>query len=176
MSWKKDGWVVVKNFLTEKELDDIYKKCKDEVDKYPKDADIDEQCPLSPSFYNSKYMEKLLIDSLPNISKHIELDLFKTYSFWRWYKYGETLLSHTDRKACEISGTIFIGGDPWDICIRSYDGTEHNVSQEPGDALIYRGCDLVHWRDEFKGNDHAQIFIHYVDQHGLNSALKNDKK
>ena len=88
---------------------------------------------------------------------------------------GETLLAHRDRPACEISSTIFVGGDPWEIHINSYDGSSHVVQQEPGDALIYRGCDLIHWREEFEGKEHAQVFIHYVDQDGPNKEHKDDK-
>jgi hypothetical protein len=27
--------------------------------------------------------------------------------------------------------------------------------------LIYRGCDLQHWRDPFKGKICGQVFFHY---------------
>ena len=27
--------------------------------------------------------------------------------------------------------------------------------------LIYSGCDLEHWREEFQGNDCGQVFLHY---------------
>ena len=27
--------------------------------------------------------------------------------------------------------------------------------------LIYSGCDLEHWREEFKGDDCGQVFLHY---------------
>ena len=27
--------------------------------------------------------------------------------------------------------------------------------------LIYSGCDLEHWREEFKGTDCGQVFLHY---------------
>jgi hypothetical protein len=27
--------------------------------------------------------------------------------------------------------------------------------------LIYSGCDLEHWREEFKGKDCGQVFLHY---------------
>ena len=27
--------------------------------------------------------------------------------------------------------------------------------------LIYKGCDLEHWREPFKGKDCAQVFLHY---------------
>ena len=172
MSFKEDGWVVVKGFLSKDELKQMYKDCKKE-DKTSKE--LDGQCPLSPSFYNSKFVKVFLKNSLHSMEKHTKLKLFTTYSFWRWYLTGELLLFHSDRQACEISATIFIGGDPWEIHIRSYDGTSHVVKQELGDALIYRGHDLKHWREEFEGEHHAQIFLHYVDQDGPYTEHKGDK-
>ena len=35
------------------------------------------------------------------------------------------------------------------------------VDLEPGDMLIYSGCDLEHWREEFKGKNCGQVFLHY---------------
>ena len=37
------------------------------------------------------------------------------------------------------------------------------VELEPGDILIYSGYDLEHWREEFKGKDCGQVFLHYND-------------
>ena len=108
------------------------------------------------------------------MEKITNLKLFKAYVFWRMYQEGESLLPHLDREACEVSATICIGGDPWDLWIKSYDGSSHKITQDPGDALIYRGCDLIHWREEFEGREHAQVFIHYVDQDGPNKKHKDD--
>ncbi len=174
MSWKKDGWIIVKNFLPKTYLEPTYSKCVQEVANLSTNWERDKQCPSSPSFYNKDYMDEILRNFLSSMEKHTKLKLFKTYAYWRWYMEGETLLYHTDRPACEISATIFLGGDPWDIWIRSYDGSSHKVTQEIGDALIYRGCDLRHWREEFEGDKHAQVFIHYVDQDGPKKEHKDD--
>ncbi len=37
--------------------------------------------------------------------------------------------------------------------------------------LVYRGCDLEHWRNAFKGKECAQLFLHYN-----NVKTKNSKK
>jgi hypothetical protein len=29
--------------------------------------------------------------------------------------------------------------------------------------LVYMGCDLEHWREEFEGKDCGQVFLHYND-------------
>jgi hypothetical protein len=63
-----------------------------------------------------------------------------------------------------------LGGDPWSIFINSIesDNTKKviKVNLEPGDMLVYSGCDLEHWRDKFKGNICAQVFLHYNHKNG----------
>ena len=38
-------------------------------------------------------------------------------------------------------------------------GTKVNL--KPGDMLLYRGVDLEHWREPFKGKLCGQVFFHY---------------
>jgi hypothetical protein len=38
--------------------------------------------------------------------------------------------------------------------------------------LIYSGCDLEHWREEFKGEHCAQVFLHY-NKKGSKMAKEN---
>ena len=47
------------------------------------------------------------------------------------------------------------------------------VKLEPGDMLIYSGCDLEHWREEFKGKDCGQVFLHY-NKANSKSAKENE--
>ena len=37
------------------------------------------------------------------------------------------------------------------------------VLLSPGDMLIYRGCEMEHWREAFEGETCAQVFLHYND-------------
>ena len=79
---------------------------------------------------------------------------------------GDVLDRHKDRFSCEISTTMNIGGDPWPIYLepsgdRNKKGIKVNL--DPGDMLIYRGCELEHWREEFKGKECVQVFLHYND-------------
>ena len=71
---------------------------------------------------------------------------------------------HKDRYSCEISTTLNLGGDDWPIYLdptgkKGQAGIKVNLN--PGDMLIYSGCDLEHWREEFKGKDCGQVFLHY---------------
>ncbi len=48
---------------------------------------------------------------------------------------------------------------------------------EIGDAVMYRGCDIYHWREPYKeGKWQAQVFLHYVDQNGPHAEWKYDKR
>tara|TARA_B100000035_G_scaffold16896_1_gene13609 strand:- start:59 stop:319 length:261 start_codon:yes stop_codon:yes gene_type:complete len=59
-----------------------------------------------------------------------------------------------------------LGGDPWPIYLEP-SGKEGmkgvKVDLNPGDMLIYRGCELEHWRKKFKGTECVQVFLHYND-------------
>ena len=54
------------------------------------------------------------------------------------------------------------------------DGNEINLN--PGDAAIYLGCEVEHYRDVFKGDWCTQFFIHYVDKEGKNKSFEKDKR
>ena len=78
-----------------------------------------------------------------------------------------------DRESCEISATISIGSDgtKWPIYM---DGTPCFL--EHGDAAIYFGCEVMHWREDFTGDWYAQAFIHYVQKDGPFKEFSRDKR
>ena len=113
--------------------------------------------------YGDLMSESLLLGLRESIGTHLGLELVPTYGYFRIYTEGNDLKKHIDRDACEISMTICVGceGESWPIFI---DGTP--VYQEPGDLIIYRGCEVEHWREAFEGTRHAQMFLHYNDKNG----------
>ena len=40
--------------------------------------------------------------------------------------------------------------------------------------LIYSGCDLEHWREEFKGKNCGQVFLHYNNIDNMKEDNKFD--
>jgi hypothetical protein len=49
---------------------------------------------------------------------------------------------------------------------------------EKGDAVIYRGCEIEHWRPVFNEESpswHHQAFIHYIDLNGPYKDYEEDK-
>ena len=126
----------------------------------------DEQIPETYSHYGDVAMETLLEKVKPLMEKETGLKLNETYSYARIYKKGDILHRHKDRYSCEISTTLNLGGDEWPIHLEpsGEEGKEGvEVTMQPGDMLVYKGCDLEHWREAFKGENCGQVFLHYND-------------
>jgi len=127
----------------------------------------DEQVPNTYSHYADMVMETLLVSLVPRMEKETGLKVSPTYSYARIYKNGDILHRHSDRFSCEISTTLNLGGDPWPIYLepsgkKGMAGIKINL--DPGDMLIYRGCELEHWREAFEGKNCGQVFLHYNNQ------------
>ncbi len=136
----------------------------------------DPQAPNTYSVYGDILMETLLQKVKPIMEKETSVKLVETYSYARIYKKGDILHRHKDRFSCEISTTLNLGGDPWPIFINP-NKKEGHISVEknsvpsisksvkiflnPGDMLVYKGNILEHWREEFKGENCGQVFLHY---------------
>ena len=142
----------------------------------------DKQVPNTYSHYADHVMETLMMKVLPIMQQKTGLELLPTYSYARIYKKGDILRRHKDRPSCEISTTLNLGGDNWDIFLDPT-GTNNvidedknihkpnapkgiKISLKPGDMLIYSGCELEHWREPFQGNLCGQVFLHYNHANG----------
>ena len=126
----------------------------------------DEQIPDTYSHYADIAMETLLENLKPLMEKESGLKLNETYSYARIYKKGDVLERHKDRYSCEVSTTLNIWGDEWPIYLEpsgeeGKEGTKIILNQ--GDMLIYKGCDVEHWREAFEGENCGQVFLHYND-------------
>jgi len=116
------------------------------------------------SHYADIVMETLLEKIKPKIEKQVQFKLTPTYSYARIYKKGDMLPRHKDRSNCEVSGTLFLGGDKWDIYLdpSGKSGKKgKKVKLDQGDILLYAGCEVEHWREPFKGENCCQVFLHY---------------
>ncbi len=116
------------------------------------------------SHYSDLVFETLLETMLPKMMEVTELSLVPTYSYARMYKKGDELIRHIDRASCEVSCTVFLGGEEWPIYLDptgEFGRKGNKVNLKAGDMLVYRGCDLEHWREPFKGQNCAQVFLHY---------------
>ena len=125
------------------------------------------------------------------IEESIGSELYKTYYYDRFYYPGHDLKIHLDRPACEISITVQIGTnlkDKFPIYIKGVDGNVSGVDLEPGDGMIYKGCERPHWRLSMPGVKrnkirklfgmkelyYHQVFFHYVLANGHRSHFADD--
>tara|TARA_Y100000114_G_scaffold76909_1_gene70619 strand:+ start:557 stop:1174 length:618 start_codon:yes stop_codon:yes gene_type:complete len=132
----------------------------------------DDQIPNTYSHYADVAMETLLLALLPKMEKESGYSLVPTYSYTRIYKNGDELKRHRDRDSCEISTTIHLGGDEWPIYLEpsgKLGMKGKKVDLQPGDMLMYKGCELEHWREPFTGEACAQVFLHYNRREFKNS-------
>ena len=126
----------------------------------------DEQIPETYSHYADVAMETLLEKLKPLMEKESGLKLNETYSYARIYKKGDELKRHKDRYSCEVSTTLNLGGDEWPIYLEPSGEEEKEgikVILNQGDMLVYKGCDVEHWREAFEGENCGQVFLHYND-------------
>jgi hypothetical protein len=193
--FQKNRYVVIRKFLDANMAGLLYRYAttkvramdfKSQYDKASYNADWDgafgdEQAPISYGCYGDAMMDTLLTASHEIMQQYTGLELSPNYSYWRYYQHGEVLKRHSDRDSCEISTTLCLGYNVsnlseeekktynWPMFIESAAHPEVDgvpVNMEPGDMIIYRGCELDHWREAFKGLNHAQVFLHYNDLAG----------
>jgi len=134
----------------------------------------DTQCPKSLAAYGDPAFDTLLADLAPAFSNIAGEPLLPTYSYHRLYKKGDVLEIHRDRPSCEISCTVSIGVDDTGVISPLY--VNHNEPRDmndgkpnvinPGDGILYRGCDLYHWRKPYENEWFVQAFFHYVRENG----------
>lgn len=156
----------------------------------------DDQCPKSEAVHGHPVFDSLLEQLLPSMETLTGKRLHPTYAYARMYSPGEILNVHTDRPACQYSMTLTLGfeGNPWPIFMAKVGDEDSGVPMQtaagetvyavdpacikaqPGDAVVYRGCDMLHWRNTFTGQWQAQVFLHYVDADGPYAEWKYDKR
>lgn len=138
--------------------------------------------PNNPSQY-ARYadplMEVILIDSREAVEAIVGKELLPTYSYSRVYVEGDDLRRHVDRPSCEYSVTVNVAcdGDPWPIWMQCGDDEPTKVILNPGDAVVYKGRDVHHWRNKMiHTRVNAQFMLHYVAKDGPFTEYHWDKR
>lgn len=176
--FKNNGYCIVKNVISDELRDFVTQYALfDEMQDFNPDP---EQVPGAHSKYANPAMETMLLHLHNTMEENTGLKLFPTYSFYRVYRPGDDLKIHKDRPSCEISSTMCFNYNyddtkyTWPIFMNG-----HRAELKPGDMVIYRGCDLDHWREKFNYDEdvwHVQGFFHYVDVNGPYANFKFDKR
>ena len=164
---------LVKNFLSKDEISLLGHYCEIKHITNIDSFDFNQSNVCDTHFYGDPVMDSLMLKYKNKISLETNKKVLPTYAFWRMYTHGAILEKHTDRPSCEISVTVCISNDKteWPIFIEN-----NKIILEPGDGVIYSGCEVEHWREEFEGDFQAQVFLHYVDEEGPHKEHYMDKR
>ena len=97
-----------------------------------------------------------------------------SYVYSATYVEDAVLEAHTDRPQCEFTMSMQIGyepmlktgeSSPWALCLDDSQGNRVETFLANGDAMIYKGCELVHYRDAlFKNHQSTSVFFHFVPE------------
>lgn len=169
-----DSFKIIKNFISVDRCNQMVAKLDD---FYAKGLHLspDTQCTISPAFYGIFNDES--VEFLPEIEKITGKKLYPTYTYSRIYQRNEILLPHTDREECEYSFSLALkyDNDVWPFFMQTKSSTEI-LMLEPGDIVIYKGTENLHWRMRLEDQFCYQAFFHYVDQQGYYKHRKYDGK
>jgi hypothetical protein len=171
----QNNYLHVPSFVKQNEAIKLSEEFKEHCIKF--NLEGDSQAPNSHSMYDFMPFVRLLVEKVPEVSDLLGEKVLPTYTYARVYKEFSELLRHRDRPACEISFTLNLSKDKdWPIYFQKPDGSETSVELEPGDAVLYLGCQADHWRNKFEGRECVQLFMHYVRSYGTKSWAYFDKQ
>ena len=175
--FEENGYVILKQFVPRLMCDYISENIRVlEASSYFDYGDPQVEKAFSAA---APVLTETLLDVMTSIlSQTINCELYPTYSYLRIYMKGAELERHTDRPSCEVSATLPLSYDAptiWPLYIESGNKVI-GVELEPGDALLYKGIEVPHWREAFEGERQMQVFLHYVKKNGKYSEFKFDKR
>ncbi len=166
--FRESGYTVIRNLVDTHHIQHL----KAHLLAHMSEGTLDDgQVPGSPSCYLDPEVEKLQLGLTGAIEASIQLHLMPVFCYHRIYRTSAILRMHKDSTRAEISATINLGqeGAPWPIWLVDYDENTQRVVLNPGDALVYYGNKLLHWRGKLVDADNVvQIMFHYVNRDGKN--------
>ena len=138
----------------------------------------DPQVPGSKGVSHGEIGCEVVLESVwPVVEEAVGEELIPTYSYARLYGNGDELNVHSDRPSCEVSVTIQLGRShhyAWPIFMGG-----HRFDLAEGDGVIYKGCDILHWRDKCNGPPDyysGQLFCHFVKANGSFVEFAGDRR
>ena len=213
--FEKDGYFKIKNLWDPEELYYPCPSIRGQLNYYDMNPDnfshvaVESQVEGSLSRYWHPQYRQIHSGIRLKLEKELGRKLYNTYYYDRFYFPGQELTKHADRDACEISVTVHISTNlpqpekDWPIKIKSPDtytdekktavlvpGEERSCVLDPGDGMVYKGCERPHWRDAMPAPQvkkgwfskekekveyyYHQIFFHYVLADGQRSHCAGD--
>ena len=213
--FERDGYLVIEDLWDPIELYHPVPDMKGQLNYFDKNPEnfnhieVESQVEGSLARYWHPQYRTIHSGVRKKLEKTLGRKLYNTYYYDRYYFPGQALSKHADRDACEISVTVHVSTNlpedlkDWEIKIKTPDtytdkkktqvlvpGEERTCVLNPGDGMIYKGCERPHWRDEMptpkvskifgkkkEATDYYyhQIFFHYVLQDGVRAHCAWDR-
>ena len=207
-----DGYLVIKDLWDPKELFRPVPNQRGQINYWGDKLDqysfqpLEGQVEGSLAVYTHPQYRHIHTGIRLKLEKAIGRKLYNTYYYDRFYFAGQELKVHADRPACEISVSVHISTnleECWPLWIKTPDtynedrsqiitkGENRSVCLNPGDGMMYKGCERPHWRDpmptpkvkkdlfgkveETPEYYYHQIFFHYVLQDGQRAHCAWDR-
>lgn len=174
------GCVLVRNFMDEMTTSVVSQYFENRIRRGEWVENFEGETLVSKYFYYADpLIEVILQQSKQVVGEIVDKDILPTYSYSRIYQPGDELKPHTDRPSCEISVTVNVAsnGEDSPIYMRYKDNSPEKYILNPGDAVVYKGCDVVHWREPLRhGQLNVQFMLHYVDKSGPNAVFEKDNR
>ena len=188
--------IFIKEFLPKEILNLCYSYCLLKFSNQ-KSFIIDRQTSSLISHHGDHLMETIMDMSTSVVEQNVGKKLWPTYSFFRIYDKCSDLKIHKDRESCEYTVALCLGADPvaqpYEIFLGEEDNNsdykyynseneykryriDNKFSMLPNNALIFKGMDKIHWREECQHDHFITVFLHYVDQEGPYKEFKFDKR
>lgn len=161
---EKNGFLVVKNLWDPEELYHPVPRERGMMTYFPpfkvnSFQHVQEDAQVPGSLIRYRYPQYKLIHSKlrKKVQEYVGRKINNTFYNDRFYFEGQSLQRHLQRDACEIAVTILVSTNldlDWPILIKTPDqytdkskstilvpGDEQPIVLQPGDGLIYKGCE-----------------------------------
>ena len=205
--FKNDRYVYVEGLLSEEECDtavniliNSHENGNSVVDNYCKKSISFNKSELSEIHYNKKELFENILNMklVPTynfsriykpgeiLKKHIdryacEISVSITLGYvgdiWPIYfldrnESAENIFYHLEQKQYTQKNS---GDESFSPFMNTANKLKFKIKK--GAGVFYRGCELIHWRDEYvEGLEQAQVFFHYVNANGPYRDLNFDKQ
>jgi hypothetical protein len=114
----------------------------------------------------TRYVHQQLARTISDVARRV---VVPTYSYLALYQGGAVLDPHVDREACEYTVSLCIDATPdpaaygsWPLHLMTAAG-QQSFTFGIGDALLFRGRELTHWRDRLpEGFTSSSVLFHFA--------------
>lgn len=167
------GYLKLDQFIPKRLIDDMFKWYNDNFSSFVYTNDYPMTgttwCLDSAKWEDAEPFNRTQNYIINKMQEMFHMRVVPTYNMGRVYTKDTTgMVKHRDRSPCEISFTLPLAYDglTWPINVRTSKGPRA-INLKVGDALLYKGCDVDHWRDD---NRHSNVlYQHYFHFYDLES-------